>query len=43
MLPDDLDREPINYKTATADKVAAALQKRLDAVKPKLKFVDDHG
>jgi len=40
---DDLEREPINYKTAPTDNVVAALQKRLDAGKAKLKFVDDHG
>ena len=37
------DREPIKYKTAMADNVAAALQKQIDAGKVKLKFVDDHG
>lgn len=40
---DDLDREPINYKTAAADNVVSDLQKRLDAGKAKLRFVDDHG
>jgi hypothetical protein len=40
---DNLDREPINYKTAQADNVITALQKRLDEGKTKLKFVDDHG
>ncbi|MBP3956010.1 hypothetical protein J8F10_12010 [Gemmata sp. G18] len=39
----DRVREPIKYKTATADNVAAALQKQIDAGKVKLKFVDDHG
>lgn len=40
---DELDREPINYKTATGANAVAALQKQLDAGKTKLKFVDDHG
>src|SRR5262245_59097531 len=40
---DGIDREPINYKSATADNAVTALQKRLDAGRAKLKFVDDHG
>ncbi|MBN9522128.1 hypothetical protein J0H58_27020 [bacterium] len=41
--PDELDREPINYRTAKADNVVAALQTRINAGKARLAFADDHG
>jgi hypothetical protein len=40
---DDLDGEPINYRTAPAANPVAALQKRIDAGKTTLPFTDDHG
>ncbi|HEY1189843.1 MAG TPA: hypothetical protein VGE74_19495 [Gemmata sp.] len=40
---DALERPPINYKTAQADNVIVALQKRIDAGRAKLKFADDLG
>jgi hypothetical protein len=40
---DALERAPINYKTAPADNVITALQKRIDEGKVRLPFVDDHG
>ncbi len=40
---DDLDRPPINYKTAQTENVVADLQKRIRAGQAKLAFVDDHG
>jgi hypothetical protein len=40
---DDLDRAPINYKTAQTNNVVADLQKRIRAGQAKLKFVEDHG
>jgi len=42
-LADELDREPINYKTAKADNVVTTLQKQLNDRKVRLKFTDDHG
>jgi hypothetical protein len=41
--PEDLDRAPINYRTAKADNVVAALQARIDAGTARLAFADDHG
>ncbi len=40
---DDLDREPINYKTSRPDNAVSKLQQRLDSGKAKLAFADDHG
>jgi hypothetical protein len=40
---DGIERPPINYKSAPADNVITALQKRIDERKASLKFVDDHG
>ncbi|AMV23551.1 hypothetical protein VT84_04015 [Gemmata sp. SH-PL17] len=40
---DELEREPINYKTARAENAVTALQKRITAGQVKLKFAEDHG
>jgi hypothetical protein len=40
---DGIERPPINYKTAQAENVITALQKKIDAGQAKLKFTDDHG
>ncbi|MBY0459044.1 MAG: hypothetical protein K2V38_17040, partial [Gemmataceae bacterium] len=40
---DILDRPPINYKTARAENVVTALQKRITDKQTKLTFVDDLG
>lgn len=40
---DALERAPINYKTAPAENVITALQKRINAGQAKLKYADDHG
>ncbi len=40
---DGYEQPPIHYKTAPADNAVGALQKRIDAGKTKLRFVDDHG
>lgn len=40
---DDLDRPPIDYKTARTENVVGALQKRVRAGQTKLAFADDHG
>ncbi len=39
----DLEREPINYKTAPADNPVAALQEKVGKGQVKLPFDDDHG
>ncbi len=40
---DGIEREPINYKTAQAENVVTALQKRIAAGQVKLTFAEDHG
>lgn len=40
---DAIERPPISYKTAAAENVVTALQKRINAGQVKLKFADDHG
>ncbi|AWM41888.1 hypothetical protein GobsT_69900 [Gemmata obscuriglobus] len=40
---DAIERPPISYKTAQAENVLTALQKRINAGQAKLKFADDHG
>ncbi len=39
----DLDREPINYKTAPGDNVIVKLQEKLRSGRARLPFDDDHG
>lgn len=40
---DGIERAPINYKTALAENVITALQKRITAGQVKLTFAEDHG
>ena len=40
---DGLEREPINYKTASAENAITTLQKRINDGQVKFKFTDDHG
>ena len=40
---DGFEQPPINYKTAPAENVVTALQKRIDAGRAKLKFTEDLG
>ena len=40
---DAIERPPISYKTAAAENVVTALQKRINAGRVKLSFADDHG